>query len=100
MKPFSLTQTAKSDLRAIAIFTEERWGVAQRNHYIKQFDNAFNRLASSPAIGKRCDDIKPGYCKFPQGSHLIFYSSGSDSIIEIVRILHKSMDTETKLQDT
>lgn len=97
MKPFVLTRKAKADLYAIAIFTEEHWGKEQRNLYIKQFDDAFQLLASSPLAGKDCDCIKIGYRKFPQGSHIIFYKHGSESIIEIVRILHKTMDVESKL---
>jgi len=97
MKPFALTHKAKADLRAIAIFTEEQWGVKQRNLYIKQFDDTFHLLAASPALGKSCDDIMPGYRKFPQGSHVIFYKDGSDSVINTVRILHKSMDVEIQI---
>lgn len=96
MKSFALTSKAKSDLRAIAIFTEECWGKDQRNLYIKQFDDAFHMLANAPLAGKACDDIKNGYRKFPQGSHIIFYKDGNDQRIEIVRILHKNVDIETK----
>ncbi|MFZ5757127.1 MAG: type II toxin-antitoxin system RelE/ParE family toxin [Pseudomonadota bacterium] len=97
MKPFALTKKAKADLLEIAIYTEQRWGVAQRNIYTKQFDEAFHLLAKHPAAGKECDYIKVGYRKFPQGSHLIFYRDGTDCMIEVVRILHKNMDVETEL---
>ncbi|MCG8434648.1 MAG: type II toxin-antitoxin system RelE/ParE family toxin, partial [Gammaproteobacteria bacterium] len=30
-------------------------------------------LAENPDIGKACDEIRDGYRKFPQGSHVIFY---------------------------
>lgn len=30
-------------------------------------------------------------------SHVIFYRIAPDSLLEIVRVLHKSMDAETKL---
>lgn len=97
MKPFVLTRKAKADLYAIAIFTEEHWGREQRNLYIKQFDDVFHVLSASPLIGKDCDYIKSGYRKFPQGSHIIFYRHGKDSIIEVIRILQKNMDVESKL---
>ncbi len=32
---FALTRAAKADLKAIAQFTEKRWGRVQRNLYIK-----------------------------------------------------------------
>ena len=95
MKSFALTSQAKADLRAIALFTEERWGKEQRNLYIKQFDEAFHLLAEAPMAGKACDYIKQNYRKFPQGSHIIFYKEEKD-LIQIVRILHKNMDVESK----
>ncbi len=96
MKTFALTIKAKADLRAIAIFTEERWGKEQRNLYIKQFDDVFQMLANAPLSGRTCDHIKEGYRKFPQGSHIIFYKKGNKQEIEVVRILHKNMDVESK----
>jgi toxin ParE1/3/4 len=68
MKPFALTSKAKADLKAIATFTEERWGKAQRNLYLKQFDDAFHKLADAPLAGKTCDYIRSGYRKFSQGN--------------------------------
>lgn len=97
MRPFTLTRAAKADLRAIAIYTEDQWGIEQRNLYIKQFDDTFHLLAATPALGRACDEILPGYRKFPQGSHLVFYKNGTISVIEIIRILHKSMDAEPQL---
>ncbi|HBC3945553.1 TPA: type II toxin-antitoxin system RelE/ParE family toxin [Vibrio parahaemolyticus] len=92
MKPFQLTNKAKSDLRDIALFTSRRWGREQRNIYLKQFDDSFWLLAESPDIGKACDEVRDGYRKFPQGSHVIFYRQIGSQSIEIIRILHKSMD--------
>ena len=92
MRPFTLTLAAKTDLKDIALFTQRRWGVAQRNIYLKQFDAAFGLLAKSPEIGKACDEIRPHYRKFPQGSHVIFYQQNSSQSIRVIRILHKSMD--------
>lgn len=96
MPPFVLTAKAKSDLRAIAEFTELRWGKDQRNLYIKRFDDAFHHLADAPLTGKTCDYLLEGYRKFPQGSHIIFYRQESRGRVEIVRILHKSMDVESR----
>ena len=97
MKLFALTHKAKADLQAIAIFTQQRWGVEQRNLYIRQLDDAFHMLAKSPALGMSCHDIMPGYRKFPQGSHVVFYKDGNSSAIEVIRILHKSMDVEMQI---
>ena len=92
MKPFQLTVKAKEDLRDIAVFTTRRWGKEQRNIYLKQFDESFWLLAESPDIGKPCVEIRVGYRKFPQGSHVVFYQQVANQQILVVRILHKSMD--------
>lgn len=97
MKAFALTHKAKEDLFSIALFTEKIWGRQQRNLYIKQLDEAFHMLADTPLTGKACDDIKTGYKKFPQGSHIIFYKTGEKTSIEIIRVLHKHMDVDTQL---
>ncbi|MFL0809428.1 MAG: type II toxin-antitoxin system RelE/ParE family toxin [Agarilytica sp.] len=100
MSAFTLTLRAKSDLKSIAKFTDHRWRRVQRNIYIKQFDEAFHMLADSPSIGKNCDFIKPGYYKFPQGSHIIFYKIAPNKTLEIIRILHKNMDVTSRLGDS
>ena len=97
MSSFVLTAKAKADLKVIAGYTERRWGKRQRNLYIRQMDDAFHMLAESPLTGKACDAVKAGYRKLLQGSHVIFYRSKNDGTVEIVRILHKSMDVDLNL---
>ena len=97
MKGFELSSLARDDLKKIARFTEKRWGRHRRFLYIKQFDEVFHALAKHPTMGKKCDEIKKGYRKFPQGSHIVFYRQVEGGRIFIVRILHKSMDIESKL---
>ncbi len=96
MKAFELTKEAKEDLRKIAGFTEKRWGRDQRFLYIKQFDEVFHLLSKNSSVGKQCEYIKKGYRKFPQSSHIVFYREGEKGKIIIIRILHKSMDVESK----
>jgi len=98
MPSFKLTTLAKCDLKKIAVFTEHQWGTEQRNHYLLQFDQCFQQLFENPSLGNACDYIKTGYRKHPQGSHLIFYRMGPSNTIEIIRILHKSMDISSKFQ--
>ena len=54
-------------------------------------------LAADPKKGRRIDDIRPGYRKQAAGSHFIFYRLARPGI-EIVRILHQSMDVEAHLR--
>ena len=94
MPKFSLTEKAKDDLKKIARFTEKRWGKEQRNTYLKSLDSCFHQLGENPAMGRSCDEIKSGYYKFPTGSHVVYYRSKTEKQIEVVRVLHESMDVE------
>lgn len=97
MRPFLLTTAARKDIIEIGRFTAGKWGKRQRDKYLKQLDDAFTLLARQPEIGKDADDIKPGYRKFSQGSHMIFYRAHTDSKIVVIRILHSNMDAERHL---
>lgn len=71
----------------IARYTQSKWGREQRNIYLKQIDENFHALAEPPSLGMDCDAIRPGYRKFPQGGHILYYREGTDTKIEIIRIL-------------
>lgn len=92
MGSFSLTNAAKGDLRNIARFTEKRWGREQRKLYLKGVDDAFRRLADSPALGPSSEYIASNLRKHPFQSHVIYYDIASPTQISIVRVLHKRMD--------
>ena len=97
MRKFDLTRTAQADLKSIARYTQERWGVRQRNTYLKEVDQVFRTLAKNPLIGRACDDLREGYRKFPHGSHVIFYKQLGEDELLIVRILHGTMDVESNI---
>ena len=94
---FQLTNRAKADLLEIAQYTEEKWGLSQRNAYISQIDEAFESLARNYRLGVACDYIRIGYFKFFVGKHVLYYRIVDTSIVQIVRILHGSMDVEKNL---
>jgi toxin ParE1/3/4 len=97
MPTFKLTKKAIADLVEIGRYTTKIWGRSQRNKYLKQLDDCFKQLSENPNLGFNCDYIADGYRKFPQGSHLIFYKNTPTESIEIIRVLHKSMDIDSNL---
>ena len=94
MRRFDLTRSARADLKSIARYTQERWGVRQRNTYLKEVDQVFRALAKNPSMGRACDDIREGYRKFPHGSHVVYYRLVGEEELLIVRILHMTMDVD------
>ena len=97
MSSFDLTKAARQDLKSIAKFTQERWGVRQRNTYLKEIDQVFRVLAKNPDMGRACDEVREGYRKFPHGSHVIYYSQIESDPVLVVRILHSTMDVDSQI---
>jgi toxin ParE1/3/4 len=97
VKRFRLSVAADADLRKIAEYTLQHWGQPQRDAYISALFDAFSRLAKTPQIATTADELRQGYRKFPQGSHVIFFRSSHSHSIEIIRVLHKRMDTDVHL---
>ena len=94
---FHLTRKAYEDLKGIALYTQKNWGKSQRILYLKMMDDAFHELSAKPGQGRKIEDIRAGYYKYEIGRHLVFYRMVSEGDIEIVRILHQSMDVESHL---
>ena len=92
---FRVSSAARKDLLRIGRFTEHKWGTAKRNHYLGQLDEAFELISENESIGIVCDEIFPGYRKFPEGSHVVYYRV--TDIVEIIRILHERMDPDSHL---
>ena len=90
-----LTPKARADLDAIWEYTVRQWGVDQAETYLASLGKTMQLLADNPGLGTRIDYVKSGYRKFPAASQMLIYRVISNTI-EIVRVLHKSMDVEGK----
>lgn len=96
MNRIVLSPRAQADLEAIWNYTEEHWSADQAEHYVRAIWTAIEAIASDTRKGRACDDVRPGYRKYPAGSHVLFYRT-SDAGIDVVRILHERMDFEQHL---
>ena len=92
-----LARKALEDLRSIARYTERNLDREQRNKYLSKLDASIQMLGREPKMGRACDEIRQGYRKHHVGRHLIFYRQ-TTSHIEIIRMLHDSMDVDSHLQ--
>jgi toxin ParE1/3/4 len=87
---FKITAKARKDLFHIGHYTTAKWGRDQRNHYLKQLDEAFNLIGNNPKVGKDRSHVLAGYRSYQQGSHVIYYREVKT--VEIIRVLHRRMD--------
>ena len=95
MLSLRITLLAKEDLKNIGRYTLKQWGLQQRNSYLSNLNDSFKKLLVMPQIGASCDHIRQGYRKLREAEHVIFYRISND-ILDVIRILHKSMDIESQ----
>ncbi|WP_419811660.1 type II toxin-antitoxin system RelE/ParE family toxin [Bacterioplanoides sp.] len=82
---------AEEDLINIWLYSMERWGVIQADHYLDQLNTALISISANPEIGTDCSNIRTGYRRLHIRRHLIFYRIHSH-YIAIIRILGDEMD--------
>lgn len=94
---YRISEAAISDLELIWKYTLHKWSLDQADRYYELIINEIDFLSSNLFAGKSVDYIRKGYRSAVVKSHLIFYKIGDDKIMEIIRILHHSMDIDEDL---
>jgi toxin ParE1/3/4 len=87
---FRFSPRAEADLLSIGRYTLRTWGKAQATRYIGELEVCCQTLADNPALGRLCDNVRPGLRRLEHGKHVVFYRRDRDGIL-ISRILHQRM---------
>jgi toxin ParE1/3/4 len=98
-----LTASAEADVRQIVRWTADHFGARQARVYARTLSLAIEALTAGPdVVGvRRRDEIARGLCSLHvarggrRGRHLVIFRSGKDGgqrAIEVLRVLHDSMD--------
>jgi toxin ParE1/3/4 len=87
---FRFSRRAEADLMRIAEYTLRTWGKAQAIRYLGEMEKCCQMLADNPALGRLCDDIRPGLHRLEHGKHVVFYRREPLGIL-VTRILHQRM---------
>lgn len=90
MAGFRFSRRAEADLLSIADYTLRTWGKAQAARYISELEVCCRKLADNPALGRRCDEVRPGLRRLEHGKHVVFYRQERGGIL-VSRILHQRM---------
>lgn len=97
MTSYVLSPRAREDLSDIWSYSADRWGDEQADRYIRLIALACVALATGDKRGRSADAIRAGYFRYAVGSHILFYRMRPRRGIEVVRILHQSMDLRRHL---
>jgi toxin ParE1/3/4 len=90
MAAFRFSRRAEADLLRIAQYTLRTWGKAQAARYLSELERCCETLANNSALGRLCEDVRPGLHRLEHGKHVVFYRRETEGIL-VVRILHQRM---------
>ncbi len=93
MAIFRFSRRAEGDLLSIGAYTLRTWGENQAVRYIGDLEACCQKLAENPALGRTCDDVRPGLRRMESGRHVVFYREDAGGIL-VSRILHQRMLAE------
>ncbi|MGA3202513.1 MAG: type II toxin-antitoxin system RelE/ParE family toxin, partial [Bryobacteraceae bacterium] len=65
-------------------------GEDQAFRYLDALEASCQMLAENPALGRACDNFRPGLRRMEHGRHVLFYRQVAGGIL-ISRILHQRM---------
>ena len=98
MAAFRFSRRAEADLLSIGDYTLRTWGRAQAVRYLGELEVCCQTLADNPALGRLCDEVRPGLRRLEHGKHVVFYRQERGGIL-VSRILHQRMLPELHSTD-
>lgn len=87
MADYRLSARAEGDLLDIFIYTIERFGLAQAEHYQHDLTLCFDLLAENPGMGRQANAVAEGVRRHEHGRHVIFYEVTQSGIL-ILALIH------------
>ncbi|RUI22455.1 type II toxin-antitoxin system RelE/ParE family toxin [Pseudomonas aeruginosa] len=113
MAKYRISHDAQADIVDILRFTHNRFGDATRRRYQALIGAALEAVATAPQqvgsisreeLGAGLRSIHLVYCrsmpnvgKVVRPRHVVFYRVATDQVLEVVRVLHDSMDLDQHL---
>ncbi len=89
-----ISSEALSDLTEIWHYTWKKWSKEQADHYYSLIVDEIEFIRSNHSISTSAEHIRSGYRVSLVQSHMIFHKLTDDGILEIIRILHQSVNIE------
>jgi len=98
MASIKLFPAAEADLENIWRYTVRMWGQGQAVSYLDGIEHAFKFLADTPLVCRERFELTPPVRIFHHEKHLIVYLV-RDGEVQVVRVLHESMDIGEQLAE-
>ena len=90
------TRVARAHLKSIGRYTEETWGIEQRDAYLGKLYVVCEMIRKSPHSGRIRDELYLGMLSKKAEKHIIYYFAEENQIV-IAGILHERMEPSLHL---
>lgn len=97
MSQFRLLPEAEKDLESIWHYTLQNWGLDQAESYLDGLVDIFELLSKNPLMSRERLEFSPFVRIHHHAHHLVVFII-SEVGIDIVRVLHDSMDVDSHLE--
>ena len=94
-KQYLFRPLAEQDMEGIFDYTLQEFGEAQADSYIRALFETFQALADTPGMARKRDEVRSGLRSYPVNAHVVFFRESETGIV-IARVLHQSMDYQSK----
>ncbi len=91
-----LRPAARKDIDDIWRYTSDMWSKRKANEYVRMLTGSLDVVDANPGLARLAGVGEPGLRKYVAGSHVIYFHIEPASI-DVVRILHGSMDPKLHL---
>ncbi len=94
---YLLNEKAIEDINEIWLYTAQNWSVEQANRYYYLIIDEIHFIVQNYETAKNFESIRKSYKYAKVKSHLIFFKKIDNNKIEIIRVLHESMNLKNNL---
>lgn len=99
MPAFRYTAEARRQLADIWTYTDENWGSAQADRYLRAIEARIVVALKSPTLMRPRPEIAEGILALDAQSHVIYAKRGIDGDFIVLAVLHRRMDAKSRLSD-
>ena len=98
MADYELTSLAEEDLKEIARYTLNKWGLEQTRRYESALTSCLHAIGQNKVTPRRLLKHRPELACVPCEHHYIFYQERKKRPPLILAVLHERMDLMVKLK--
>lgn len=99
MSEYIINEKALNDINKIWIYTAENWSIEQADRYYDLIFDEIEYIVDNFEMARDFGKIRKKYWCSKVKSHLVFFKKTKSNEVEVVRVLHESMDIENLLRD-